>query len=473
MKDTLSVILEKGFPIEEVQKLLDQGLCLDEIANAVNKVHERGESFDSDHNQKLVSEALITKTVRRNGVDVVEVCCTSENFKTIFDLDGHFSNIRFNTMRQYPERVINGRREQWTDSDDSEARSYIESQYGIYNRQKADDGFSAMLRDRKYNPVQEAIKAIEWDGVPRCETFLTKWMGAEDNAYTRECSRLLFAGGINRAFNPGCKFDCVIVLIGSQGGGKSTLCRWLAMDGDFYTSTKTINGQKGLESIQGKWIVEIEELLAVLANERTGQKQEEAAKAFLSGQSDFYRKPYDRRAQDVKRSCIFIGTTNRETFLTDKTGNRRWFPVRCRSSAAHLYNHAAEVKADIAQAWAEMLAAYQAGDDLSRPVEKIDLMESIKAEQTSAEVEDWRVGVIGEYIKDKPRVCLIEIWCEALNPNSFTPPKMTRKDSNEIAEILVHSFGATRGNPTTFGPKYGQQKAFYLPDNQRDYEILP
>lgn len=473
MRDNLSTIIEKGLPFETLQDLLKQGVPMEEIADAVERMSDRGEVFDSETNYNYVFESLTKRTVRRNGVDVVEVCCTTENFRTIFELDSHFSSVKYNVMRSYPELVINGRREQWTDADDSDSRAYIEARYGIYNRQKADDGFSSMLRSRKYHPIKESIKAVKWDGIPRCETFLTKWMGAEDNEYTRECSRLLFAGGINRIFNSGCKFDCVIVLIGSQGGGKSTLCRWLAMNDDFYTSIKTINGQKGLESIQGKWIVEIEELLAVLANERTGQKQEEAAKAFLSSQSDFYRKPYDRRAQDVKRGCVFIGTTNRETFLTDKTGNRRWFPVRCRSSATNLYSHEAEIRSDIAQAWAEMLAAYTAGGELARPVERIELIKSIKAEQSSAEIEDWRVGVIGEYIKDKPRVCLIEIWREALNPNSFAPPKMSRKDSNEIAEILVHSFGAVRGNPTTFGPKYGQQKAFYLPNNQKEVEILP
>lgn len=452
MKDSLSILMERGLSCS----LLSCGLDIKEIRAAAD-----GFETSSD-NSKTVRDMLKKKFVSRGGVLVEEVCCTSENFRIIFEEDIHFSSVRYNVMRSYPERIRNGNRTQWTDNDDSEARSYIEATYGIYNRQKADDGFSSMLQHRRYHPVQEKLSLVEWDGVPRCKTFLSKWMGAPDTEYTRECSRLLFAGGINRAFNPGCKFDCVVVLIGSQGGGKSTVCRWLALDDDFFTSTKTISGQRGLESIQGKWVIEIEELLAVLANERTGQKMEEAAKAFLSGQSDFYRKPYERRAQDTPRHCIFIGTTNRETFLTDKTGNRRWFPVRCTSNAANLYAHEKEIKSDIAQAWAEMLHAFNNGEALAKPAEKIDLLATIKGEQASAEVEDWRVGVIGEYIANKDRVCLLELWHEAIYPAAISPPQMTRKDSNELAEILIHSFGAVRGSVAQFGRPYGKQKAFYL-----------
>lgn len=82
--------------------------------------------------------------------------------------------------------------------------------------------------------------------------MLIRWLGAEDTQYNRECSRLLFAGGINRAFRPGCKNDNVIVFVGKQGGGKSTFTQWLALAPELYSSTKTINGQKGLEAISGK-----------------------------------------------------------------------------------------------------------------------------------------------------------------------------------------------------------------------------
>ena len=397
-----------------------------------------------------------------------QIRTTAENFLTILRMDKHFSNVRYNLMRGYPEKVIDGRRYPWTDADDAEARTYIESQYQIANRQKYDDAFQVFQHEREYHPVQERLRSIHYDGKLHCESFFIRWMGVDDTPYNREVSRLFFAGGVNRAFSPGSKFDSVLVLIGQQGGGKSTLCRWLSLDDDFFSSVKTISGQKGLESIQGKWIIEIEELLAVLANEKAGQKVEEAAKAFLSTQSDFYRKPYDRRPQDYPRHCVFVGTTNRTEFLTDKTGNRRWFPVRCNQNGRFLYEHESEAKAEILQCWAEMTQAYLRGDSFASPTPKSDLLSEIKSQQTDAEVEDYRVGLIAEYVKHKSKVCLYQIWKEVFHKDAFNVPIMARKDSLELAEILTNQLGWTRGNTENFDG-VGRQKSFHAPAKVPEY----
>lgn len=181
-----------------------------------------------------------------------------------------------------------------------------------------------------------------------------------------------------------------------------------------YSSIKTINGQRGLEGIAGKWVVEIEELLATLANDYSGTKGEDTVKAFLSTASDFYRKPYDRRPTDSPRRCIFIGTTNRESFLTDKTGNRRWYPVRVDVDGRWLYAHEGECKADIMQCWAEMKHAFDNGLPFARPVADSALLATIKEEQSTAEQDDWREGLIEAYLAKRDRVCLIEVWRNAL-----------------------------------------------------------
>ena len=431
------------------------------ISDWLKEMHEGNASKTSARSE--VVALLVKKTVnRRDGSTEETILTTAENFRIIFENDPHFSNVRYNSLRGYPERIVNGQRLQWTDSDDSEARVYIETVYGIASRAKAEDAFSVFLRGREYHPVQTEINKFKADGQEHCATFLIKWMGAEDTPYNREVSRLLFAGGINRTYRPGCKFDCVPVLIGAQGAGKSTLCQWLALSPDFYSSAKTISGQKGLEGIQGKFVVELEELLAVLANERQGQKVEEAAKAFLSSSSDFYRKPYDRRPIDNPRSCVFVGTTNRDTFLTDKTGNRRWFPVRCNGDGNRLFENEKAVKRDIELCWAEMRDAFFAGDALASPTPQMQLLTTIKEQQTSAEIDDFRAGLFEEYLKGKERICLYQLWKEVLYPDSMTVPELTRRHSCELAEILTNSLGWLRGNVENFG-KYGRQKAFIKP----------
>ena len=418
---------------------------------------------------------LLKKEIKRHRdkTEYSVIISSAENVLTILQNDSVFQNIKFNIMRGWPEAVDGKHRRQWTDTDDARMRTYIEKEYYIASRSKIDDAFRVYCGEREYHPVQERLRSIKWDGEERVSEFFIKWMKAEDTPYNRECSRLTFAGGVNRAFSPGCKFDSVPVLIGDQGGGKSTMCQWLAMDSDFYNSTKTMSGQKGYEAISGKWIVEIEELLAVIANEKQGQKVEESAKAFLSTQSDFYRKPYDHRPLDNPRHCIFIGTTNRSEFLTDRTGNRRWYPIRCNQNASYIYRHEDEIRNDIEQCWAEMLAAYDAGDDFVRPTPKLELLNTIATQQEEAEIEDPRKGQIEEYLSDKNKVCLLQIWHECLYPNASNPPQMQRKDSLEISEILLHKLHWERGLVDRFGPEYGRQKSYLRPGTAGKSDVPP
>ena len=460
-------------PKGDISDLVD-ALGADRAAELLDKLEAETPEFVRDV-QAVDNSAEVKKMLDMTVVSGIPVVAkTAKNYEIIFTNDNHFADLRFNILRGYPERVVNGKRLVWDDTDDALSRIHIEETYHLNSRDKYEDGIRAALHKKKYHPVQELISSFTWDGTPRCTEFLTRWMGAEDTPYNRECSRLIFSGGINRAFSMGCKFDEVVVLIGGQGGGKSTICQWLALEPDLYASLKTISGQRGAEGVSGVWICEIEELLAVLANDKAGSKTEENAKAFLSATADYYRKPYDHRPSQNLRGNIFIGTTNRDEFLTDKTGNRRWYPIRCNSDGRDLYQHKAECQAYIRQCWAEMLVAYRNGDALAAPVANAELLQIIKEEQKAAAVEDWRVGVIGEYLDKKNRTCVRELWTEALHPNTSNPPDMRRADSNDLAEILTHELGWVRGGVERFND-YGKQKAFLRPNGAECVaeEVLP
>ena len=415
-------------------------------------------------NQQMV-QAKLSKVLKRVGGIPKEVAETTiDNFLTVFNEDEQFADLRFNVMSGRPERLIDMGRREWSAADDAWSRGYIERVCGIHSQTKWQDAFIQMQQARAYIPVQDVVESVQWDGTPRCERFLIDWMQVEDSPYNREVSRLLFAGGINRLYNAGCKFDCVPVLIGAQGSGKSTLCHWLALEDEFYSSINTIEGQKGAEGIQGVWVCEIEELLAILANDKAGSASEEKAKAFISKQDEYYRQPYTKRPIHHPRQCIFIGTTNRDTFLTDKTGARRWFPVRVNSVAKDLYDHEAECKEAIRQAWAEMKVAFDNGEALASTAPNHILSEEIKAQQAEAACDDWRIGVIEAYLRDKTSVCLLQVWYEALG--KFSTGKMSQKESRELAEILVKQFGWERGKVEKFGGAYAKQKAFHRPRGQ-------
>ena len=165
---------------------------------------------------------------------------TNENFVRIFYEDPEFGSIRFNELRNQVEDFGDKGYQPWTDTDDARARTYIESTYGIYNLKKFDDAFRLYVSSKTYNPVKSIIEGVTWDGEKRICDFLIKWMRADNTAYTKEVSRLIFAGGIHRLYNPGCKFDEMPVLIGTrQGEGKSTIVRWLAIDDEFFSIALT------------------------------------------------------------------------------------------------------------------------------------------------------------------------------------------------------------------------------------------
>ena len=388
---------------------------------------------------------------------------TSKNFYLIFMHDQYFSNIKLDTMRMNACRVLdNGKRIYWEDEDDALARMHIEECYGLRNAAKTNDAFLAFLSKRKFSPIQEHIKSIEWDGKPHCKKFFITWLKAKDSQYTEEASRLCFRQMIERAFNPGCKADYVLVLKGRQGCGKSTICRWMALEDELYGSVNTIDGQKGFESLQGKFICELEELLATVGE---GTKKENAVKVFISGQNDHYRRPYDHRTSDNPRTCVFIGTTNRDKFLTDPTGNRRWFPIEVQQTDdTFVYDHETEIKAEIMQCLAEMYYAWKNNLPLASPVPDKVLRKTIEKNRELSEMEDYRIGIIEDYMQNKTDsdfVCCSEIWEKALEFNHDRRP-MTRTDANEIGEILRSKIGCKPAGKKYFR-SYGTQHAYSIP----------
>jgi len=386
----------------------------------------------------------------------VQIKATIDNFYRL--ITNHYGrHLRLNEMTGKPEFYDTGRKvwREWTDAQESEARAYFEGNYGMYSQAKLADALAIYFKDHKVNPLLNILEKLEWDGKPRVEQFLHDVMKAEDSDYIRECSRLIFAGGVHRAYEPGCKFDDMIVLIGGQSAGKSTIVRWLNMDDNFFREIKTISGKEGIEAIRGVWIGEVAELMAM-----TRVKEAEAVKAYITSQEDSYRPPYGKHVQTIPRRCMFIGTTNNPQFLTDKTGNRRFYPVKVQSMAYKMYDNEELIKEYIRQAWAEAVHLYKEGK--LQPFAKKEVLEQIRSAQEAAMEDDWRQGAIEQYLEDQKKragstVSVIELWHNALNEPEESKP--TRKDSIEITQIISNIPGWIQC-PNPLKTKWGPQKSF-------------
>ena len=265
--------------------------------------------------QRAVQE-MLQKTVKRVGGIPREVPETTiSNFLTIFRHDKTFSGLTFNVMSGRAERVCDTGRREWNAADDSWSRGYIERVYGIHSQSKWQDAFIQMQQERRFHPLQKLVGSVPWDGIPRCERFLIDWMKAEDTPYNREVSRLLFAGGINRLYDAGCKFDCVPVLIGGQGSGKSTLCHWLALEDSFYNSINTIEGQKGAEGIQGVWVCEIENYLRFLPMIGQGASMRNGPRRLFPSRTSIIASPMRSGLNIIPVNAFLLGQRTGIRFL--------------------------------------------------------------------------------------------------------------------------------------------------------------
>ena len=387
-----------------------------------------------------------------------EVLDTISNYVKILHGDDFFANVWYNELKRNAVRRNPDGNIPWNDSELSSATDHIETRYRIKDRANLKDAFNIFIANKKYNPVRDIIDSLEWDGTPRIRRFLIDIMKCEDCLYSEEVSRLIFAGGIHRIYNPGCKFDYVPVLIGTkQGEGKSTIIRWLAMQDEYFTEVTTFDGKEGVECLEGAWICEVAELLALKR-----AKEVEAVKAYLTRQNDKYRRAYAQNVDEFPRQCIFIATTNVETFLVDKSGNRRFLPIHVYSSGRSLHENEVQIKEYITQCWAEAKHLLDKNSHELTLVHDSNLDAEIIERQLEAVEDDYREGLIQAYLERKSigeLVCVKELWERAIFSDTAFPPLLSKKDACEIGSMMTH-YPDWRKTHAKRIQGYGVQKAW-------------
>lgn len=185
------------------------------------------------------------------------------------------------------------------------------------------DALVVIATENAFDPVKDLLNQMPaWDGTPRLDTWLVKNFEAKGNPeYLAQVFRKWMVAMIMRVYEPGAKFDWMPIFEGAQGIGKSSFGRILVGDQYFLDWLPNLNDKDSALSLQGMWGVEMGELSQFRRNEL------ESIKSFLSRAMDKLRPPYGRRLIESPRRCVFFGTTNRETYLTDDTGNRRFKPI--------------------------------------------------------------------------------------------------------------------------------------------------
>lgn len=379
----------------------------------------------------------------------------------------------------------------FNDSDVANAKLYFERVYGIWSPTKFKDALLAVVAaERIYHPIKNYFAGLTWDGVPRLDSLLIDYCGAEDNPYTRAVTRKTLCAAVARVYEPGRKFDSILVLSGPQGIGKSTF--FAKLGGAWYSDSLAISDMKdktAAEKLQGYWILELGELVGIK------KVDVETVKSFVTRVDDKYRQAYGMVVESHPRSCIIVGTTNSESgFLRDITGNRRFWPVQVSERGSH---HPWDLE-EIDQVWAEAIQAYKDGESLFLSGE---VAQMAYAKQQEAMESDDREGLVQDYLdrllpenwdnmdlyqrrtflgggefEDTPtegtvrreRVCIMEIWCECFGKER---QNLKKADSYELEGILNKIGGWERYTGNASGKMrisgYGIQRAFIRNKNTK------
>jgi hypothetical protein len=191
------------------------------------------------------------------------------------------------------------------------------------NTHLINEAILVLAQENAFHPVRDYLDTIEWDGTRRLDTWLRRLLAAEAPPdYLRVLSRKVVIAMIARIYEPGKKFDQVLILEGPQGVGKSRSIE--ALSGSEWYGDAPVNllDKDGILAMRAKWIMEIGEL--------SGMRRADAdqLKEFISRKIDRVRVPYGRHMEEFPRQCIFVGSTNNTEYLKDATGNRRFWPVR-------------------------------------------------------------------------------------------------------------------------------------------------
>ena len=285
--------------------------------------------------------------------------------------------------------------------------------------------------ERAFHPVRDYLDGLCWDKTPRLDEWLHVYFGAPARAYEAKIGRMFLIAMVARIFKPGCKVDYMPVMEGEQGERKSSALRILAGEKYFSDSLPDLHHGDAVRlsmHLRGKWLIEVGELSSI------GKADTEALKAFITQQEEKFTPKFGRKEVTEPRQCVFAGTTNRDTYLKDETGARRFWPFKVGFIDLDALASARD------QLFAEAVEAFREGEHWwpERDFER----RHIKPQQDARfDVDPWEEA-IGTFVKGQDRVTVAQVAVSALG---IDVGKINKAVEMRIASVLRQNLRWTVG----------------------------
>jgi len=383
----------------------------------------------------------------RVSLDELGLLTSYQGKKQVFDINtenivrilrGHpeFSkNIRYNSWTAKIEVYDGAQWEEAADDDFVKVQRRISVFYDCFRKltkQMTMDAVASYAYEHYYDPADEYLETLTWDGESRIGSWLTRVFNVADTEYHKTTGANFFKGLVRRIKEPGCKHDSVIILEGEQGCRKTTSLEIIAgMDWHLETTMEADN-KDFFQQFWGKLVVEFAE------GETLSRTATKKMKAVVSARKDTYRAPYEKYPRDYPRRCVFAMTTNNAEYLKDETGNRRFFPVEIPKGRK---GDTDWLKENRDQLFAEALhRVYVLKEtDFEYPEDEANAIRASKMVRSEFDdlIEEWLqrpVGINGMVLPiDEEGTTTMDIWLYAIGS---TKDRFKKAEEMKIAQAL-------------------------------------
>jgi len=307
----------------------------------------------------------------------------------------------------------------WTDEHDVLTAAWLQHHGIPVSKEIASQAVQAVALEHPFHPIRDYLDSLIWDKISRIDDWLTLYLGADPTDYVRAVGAKFLIGAVARVCKPGTKNDTCPIFEGPQGALKSTALRTLAGDEFFTDDFADLGSKDSVMQTRGIWIIELAEL------DSMSRSDVARVKAFMSRQVDRIRPPYGRRVTNIPRQCVFVGSVNREDYLKDETGGRRFWPIRCGLIKI------CDLKRDRDQLWAEAFERFRAGETWWLDSKAL-LETAFEEQQARYEGDPWD-DKIAKWIEGRESVSLPEVLEHCLEKKKDT---WTLPDQRRVARSL-------------------------------------